>query len=318
MAWTSPYALAGTFTALYEPITDQSVAERLRACGGWVKALLGKVVVPPPPAELPPGLRFLVVDASTVQAPGATGTEHRLHICMDLVSLEFQEVLVSDVRGGESGFRFQPGDVVVADRGYAQAQGMQTASQQGADLIVRLNPFSVVLTTLTGQRLPALRAALQGQQAETVRTLPVVLGSAMANTKCGAGCSLSLKLGASQSGAPEMSAAPQERSAACGDPVARRLGACVYDPLPGRVTRPVALGGLPLFGKLRLRSNAGKVYWMWICGLKRRARWPRCGHGKLLYALLVERRMRRTLGADGDWIASGRARGGGSGACSKR
>ena len=66
--------VAGTFTASYEPITDQSVAERLPAC--WrlgAKALLGKVVVPPPPAELPPGLRFLVVDASTVQAPGATG-----------------------------------------------------------------------------------------------------------------------------------------------------------------------------------------------------------------------------------------------------
>ena len=32
---------------------------------------------------------------------------------MDLVSLEFQEVLVSDVRGGETlkHFRFQPGDV---------------------------------------------------------------------------------------------------------------------------------------------------------------------------------------------------------------
>jgi hypothetical protein len=31
--------VAGTFTRLYESITDQSVAERLRACGPWVKAL---------------------------------------------------------------------------------------------------------------------------------------------------------------------------------------------------------------------------------------------------------------------------------------
>lgn len=30
--------VAGTFTALYEAITDQSVAERLRACGPWVQA----------------------------------------------------------------------------------------------------------------------------------------------------------------------------------------------------------------------------------------------------------------------------------------
>jgi hypothetical protein len=87
--------------------------------------------------------------------------------------------LVSDVRGGETlkHFRFQPGDVVVADRGYAHPQGMSTAVQQGAALIVRFNPFSGVLTTLTGQPL-SLRAALQRQQSETVRTLPRVVSSA--------------------------------------------------------------------------------------------------------------------------------------------
>ena len=31
--------VAGTFAVLYEPLTDQSVAERLRACGPWVKAM---------------------------------------------------------------------------------------------------------------------------------------------------------------------------------------------------------------------------------------------------------------------------------------
>jgi hypothetical protein len=32
--------VAGTLTALYEAITDQSVAERLRACGPWRQAIL--------------------------------------------------------------------------------------------------------------------------------------------------------------------------------------------------------------------------------------------------------------------------------------
>ena len=36
--------VAGTFTALYESITDQSVAERLRACGPWVQALLRRML----------------------------------------------------------------------------------------------------------------------------------------------------------------------------------------------------------------------------------------------------------------------------------
>jgi hypothetical protein len=53
-------------------------------------------------SALPERLRFLVIDASTVQAPGAKGIDHRLHIAMDLVSLEFIEVLISDVHTGET------------------------------------------------------------------------------------------------------------------------------------------------------------------------------------------------------------------------
>ena len=294
--------VAGTFTALYEPITDQSVAERLRACGGWVKALLGKVVVPPPPAELPPGLRFLVVDASTVQAPGATGTEHRLHICMDLVSLEFQEVLVSDVRGGETlkHFRFQPGDVVVADRGYAQAQGMQTASQQGADLIVRLNPFSVVLTTLTGQRL-ALRAALQGQQAETVRTLPVVLGSADGQHEV-RGWVHAYRLSSEQANRARQKCRQRHKS---GQPRAETLWLAGWV-LVFTTLSPAVLPAQSLLAVYRWRWQIEIAIKRWksvldVDALRAKAQSPLAEvwlHGKLLYALLVERRMRRTLGAD--------------------
>ena len=154
--------VAGTFTALYESITDQSVAERLRACGPWVQALLRRMLPLSSVGTLPAGLRFVVIDASSMQAPGATGTDHRLHIAMDLVSLQFVEVLVSDVHTGETlkHFTWAPGDVAVADRGYAHCQGMSAAVKQGAALIVRLNPFRVVLRDAAGAPLE-LCAALQ-------------------------------------------------------------------------------------------------------------------------------------------------------------
>ena len=89
----------------------------------------------------------------------ATGTDHRLHIAMDLVSLQFLKVFVSDVHTGETlkHFTLAPGDVAVADRGYAHCQGMSAAVQQGADLIVRLNPFSVVLRDVVGGPLELVR-----------------------------------------------------------------------------------------------------------------------------------------------------------------
>ena len=126
--------VAGIFTALHESITDQAVAERLRACGPWVKAMLRQMLPLSAVDALPQGLRLVVIDASSIQAPGAKGTDHRLHIAMDLVSLQFLEVLVSDVHTGETlkHFPLAPGDVVLADRGYAQCQGMRVAIEQGA------------------------------------------------------------------------------------------------------------------------------------------------------------------------------------------
>jgi hypothetical protein len=111
--------VAGTFTVLYESITDQAVAERLRACGPWVQAMLRQMLPLSPVDTLPTGLRFVVIDASSMQAPGATGTDHRLHIAMDRLSLQFVEVLVTDVHTGETlkHFTLRRGDVAVADRG---------------------------------------------------------------------------------------------------------------------------------------------------------------------------------------------------------
>jgi hypothetical protein len=110
---------AGIFTALYESITDQAVAERLRACGPWVKALLRRLLPMPAVHTLPQGRRFVVIDASSLQAPGATGTDPRRHIAMDLMAWQFLEVLVSDVHTGETRkpFTLGAGDVAVADRG---------------------------------------------------------------------------------------------------------------------------------------------------------------------------------------------------------
>ena len=91
------------------------------------------------------GLRFVVIDASTIQAPGATGTDHRLHIAMDSVALQFLEVFVSDVHTGETltHCTLAPGAGAGADRGSAHWQGRRAAGQQGAELIVRLNPCKV-------------------------------------------------------------------------------------------------------------------------------------------------------------------------------
>jgi hypothetical protein len=293
-------AVAGVFTALYEPITDQSIAERLRACGPWVKALLRRMLPLVPVAALAEGRRLLVIDASTVQAPGATGTDHRLHLCMDLVSLEFVEVLVTDVHSGETlkHFRLGSGDVAVADRGYAHPQGLSAAVKQGAELIVRLNPFSVVLCTPTGQPL-ALGAALKRQPAETIRTLPVLIRSAGGQHEV-RGWVHAYRLSAEQANRARQKCRQRHKT---GQPQAEALWLAGWV-LVFTTLAPAVLSAQTILAVYRCRWQIEIAIKRWksvldVDALRAKACSPLAQvwlHGKLVYALMLERRMRRTLG----------------------
>src|SRR5512143_1748342 len=131
--------VAGNLTLLGEQITDSSVRARLTACEPWVKALL-PALLPPLPA-LPAGPRLSVIDGSSVAAPGADGTDYRLHLRLDLVSLTFLELVVTDVHSAD---RLRPftrgaGNIALVDRGYCQPAALVETHQQGVDWIVRWN-----------------------------------------------------------------------------------------------------------------------------------------------------------------------------------
>jgi hypothetical protein len=292
--------VAGTFTALYEAITDQSVAERLRACGPWVQALLRQMFPMATIESLPAGRRFVVLDASSIQAPGATGTDHRLHIAMALVSLQFLEVLVSDVHTGETlkHFTFAPGDIAVADRGYAQCQGMNAALQQGADLIVRLHPFSVVLGDATGAPLE-LCAALKRQRMETLRTLVVTLRATGGQHEV-RGWVHAYRLNVEHANRARHKCRQGHKK---GTPSAESLFLAGWV-LVFTTLAPTVLSAQTILALYRCRWQVEIAIKRWksvldVDALRAKAHSPLAEvwlHGKLLYALMLERRMRRQLG----------------------
>jgi hypothetical protein len=292
--------VAGTFTALHESITDQSVAERLRACGPWVQAMLRRMLPMAAVESLPTGLRFVVIDASTIQAPGATGTDHRLHIAMDLQTLQFLEVLVSDVHTGETlkHFPLSTGDVAVADRGYAHAQGMSEAVKQGAALVVRLNPFSVVLCDPTEQPL-ALCTALKRQPTDTIRTLAVVVQSTGGQPTV-RGWLHAYRLSAEQASRARHKCRQRHKK---GAPKAESLFLAGWV-LVLTTLSPAVLSAQTILGLYRCRWQVEIAIKRWksvldVDALRAKATSPLAEvwlHGKLLYALMLERRMRRKLG----------------------
>ena len=167
---------AAIFTALDASITDSSVAQRLAACEPWLTALLPRLL-PKRPSAIETPLRILVVDASTVEAPGKGG-RLRLHLCVNLLTLQIVSLRITTAATGErlTHYALAAGEVVLADRGYGYRDQIVEALSNGAHLITRVNAHNLPLGDREGRALDLL-AALDHQQPETVRSLEVEIVS---------------------------------------------------------------------------------------------------------------------------------------------
>lgn len=144
-------------------VSDVALLKRLKACGDWFRWLAGELLrtwgPPPPGALLSAARRIRVVDGSIVTEPGATGSTWRLHYAFGLPALQCDEVQVTGPDVGESFQRFtvRPGDLCVADRGFAHRAGVRHVTAHGGAVIVRLNLTNLPLQDARGRPFPLLR-----------------------------------------------------------------------------------------------------------------------------------------------------------------
>ena len=136
---------AGSFSLLEERITDTAIHKRLRACGPWLKALLQAML--PSAGTALRSCRLLVVDGSSLQGPGSEGTDYRVHLALDLVNLTLHEMQASGAGGAESLARYawRAGDIALADRGYNQPRVVLELEGRQVRVIVRLVPTAMPL-----------------------------------------------------------------------------------------------------------------------------------------------------------------------------
>ena len=293
--------VAGNLTLLAERITESSVRARLQTCEPWVKALLPSLL-PSLPA-LPTGYRLSVIDGSSVEAPGADGTDYRLHLRLDLVSLTFLELVVTDAHTAESlrHFTLGAGDIALVDRGYCQPAALVETHQQGADWIVRWNS-GMPLWTPTGEEVDLVATLPPVPPPQTIVTHAVQVGPVGSTDRVAA----TLHAGR----LPEAQAkAARRRCRRQAQKKGKTLKAATLylagwvivvttlDPAVWTAETMLALyrvrwqveiaikrwKSLLAVGRLRAKAE-GTLASLWL-------------HGKLLYALLLERRSRR-LGGD--------------------
>lgn len=132
-------------------VSDAALIKRFHKCGDWLGALLGEVLIDRQ-ADLPGGLRLRVMDATAITRAGSKGTDHRVHLGIDLSSNRVDSAELTTVKGGESFDRFsiQAGEVLLADAGYAQRAALARVDRAGAYFVVRFPWSNVPLETTEG------------------------------------------------------------------------------------------------------------------------------------------------------------------------
>ncbi|MDW6025579.1 IS4 family transposase [Mesorhizobium sp. BAC0120] len=147
-------------------LSDPSLIGRLCKAAPWlgdiVAALLGDQ------ADLPKGrwagYRLRALDATSICEPGADRTTWRLHVGYDLASGQVDQIELTDGRGAEKlqRLKYQPGDIVLADRAYARPRDLRPVIEDGAHFIVRTGWNSLRLLNPDGSAFD-LFAALAAQ-----------------------------------------------------------------------------------------------------------------------------------------------------------
>lgn len=140
-------------------LSDVALLNRLRRCDRWLGTLILQLLqrrwLPLSPQA---GVRLRLVDATTVSQPGSQGTDWRVHLSLDLGRLCLDGVAVTAADGGESLARFpsQPGDILVADRGYAFPRSLGAVLAAPAWLVVRSHWRNLRLEDDQGERLDVI------------------------------------------------------------------------------------------------------------------------------------------------------------------
>jgi hypothetical protein len=135
---------------------------RLQKSTEWLRAIAVGLCQPlRERPSLPAGLRPRAVDSTTIQGPGNTTAEWRLHYALDLLTLSCDWHELTDAKGAESFRRtpVQPGDVLMGDRNYLNADAVHAVVGAGGHVLVRMRWVHPAMVGDEGKPVTALSLA---------------------------------------------------------------------------------------------------------------------------------------------------------------
>ncbi len=133
-------------------ISDVALLKRLKNCSGWLNWMSVELLKTRYPVRMPQGklrnYKMKSVDASIITEPGSTGSDWRLHYCINLQNLKCEQFIISKPSIGESftNFKIQSGDLFIGDRAYGRLKGLYHVKKDKGDFIVRMKNKAFTIT----------------------------------------------------------------------------------------------------------------------------------------------------------------------------
>ena len=163
-------------------ISEAAWRKRLRTSAAWLLWLLQELVaVPPGPPLHPTSRRILLVDATVLATPGGTGADWRVHTAYDFGAGHLSQLVVADRFSGEhlDHYQVEPGDIVVADRGYGYRRNLAPVLRARADVVLRIHLQTFPFVTKEGKPLDLARWVGTGRKRVRERQVMCRVGQAV-------------------------------------------------------------------------------------------------------------------------------------------
>lgn len=133
-------------------LSGEAAGKRLRRARAWLSAEVGALLRMRDARWAGRAVRVRLVDATTIRAPGTSGSDWRGHAVLDLEDGALSGLDLTDRHGAESLLRqpIKPGEIGVADRAHARRSDFGTLLRWGIDLVVRIGWQNLPVETAPG------------------------------------------------------------------------------------------------------------------------------------------------------------------------
>jgi hypothetical protein len=177
-------------------MSDVALMKRLRKCKDWLASLCSSMLRDRGISlESTGDFEVRLFDATSVREPGKTGSIWRVHYSVRVPSLQCDFFKVTAAKGQGTGeslkqFPIHAGDHVIADRGYATANGIAHVSRRQGYVLVRISPHNLEILDSSGKPMTwaeRLRGIAKSGQAHS---WPVSIPTAQGNRISGRVCAV--------------------------------------------------------------------------------------------------------------------------------